>query len=58
MEKADKEKRLTQLITKNRAPRLARLPIDNSCEDTFVHTYLDCIIDQVFSSEPLFRQSW
>ncbi|CAO3599446.1 unnamed protein product [Absidia cylindrospora] len=42
----------------NCAPRLAKRIIDEPSEDTFVHVYLDAILDGIFSTEPLLKQEW
>ncbi|KAG0162121.1 hypothetical protein DFQ28_001118, partial [Apophysomyces sp. BC1034] len=40
----------------NLAPRLTRTTVDDPCEDTFIHLYLDNLLDIIFSTEPILQQ--
>ncbi|CAO3588423.1 unnamed protein product [Absidia cylindrospora] len=40
------------------APRLVKRMADDVSEGTFVHLYLDGILDGVFSTEPMLHQEW
>lgn len=40
------------------APRLVNSYVENVCEDTFVHMYLDGLLDGIFATEPLLKQEW
>ncbi|SAL94859.1 hypothetical protein [Absidia glauca] len=42
----------------NIAPRIARKRDTYMIEDTFVHLYLDSLLDDLFSTEEVFYQSW
>ncbi|CAO3597735.1 unnamed protein product [Absidia cylindrospora] len=49
---------LAASILFNCAPRLAKRMIGDPSKDTFVHFYLDGILDDVFSSKPRLQQEW
>ncbi|CAO3597877.1 unnamed protein product [Absidia cylindrospora] len=57
-EKGDPTDILATNILYNLAPRVARKRDTYLIEDTFMHLYLDSLLEELFSTDDVFYQSW